>query len=287
MTTVPHEPLVPDVRAHLRNLWGQVAGSWADHAAFVDARHAAVTTRMLELAAPAPGERVLELACGPGGAGLAAAARVGPAGAVVLSDVTPEMVAIAAARAAALGLPNVSARPLDLEAVDEPDGSYDVVLCRDGLQFATDPVRAVAEIVRVLRPGGRTAVAVWGSRERNPWLGLVLDALGEHIGRPTPPPGIPGPFSLGDDEELRRLLAGERLAAVTIDELPVPLRAPSFERWWAMTTALAGPLQMVLAGLDPDDLLAVQAIARRCALSYTTPDGLVLPGVALVAGARR
>jgi SAM-dependent methyltransferase len=181
----------------------------------------------------------------------------------------------------------VSARPLDLEDIDEPDGSYDVVLCRDGLQFATDRARAVAEIARVLRSGGRTAIAVWGPQVRNPWLGLVLDAVGEHLGRPTPPPGVPGPFSLGDREELQDLLAGAGLTAVSVDELPVPLHARSFERWWATTTALAGPLQMVLADLAPDDLLAVQAIARRSARTYETPDGLVFAGVALVAGARR
>jgi SAM-dependent methyltransferase len=288
MTSVEPQPsLPPETRDFLRALWGQAAGSWAEHAAFVDARHLAVTSRMLDLAAPGPADRVLELACGPGGAGLAAAERVAPGGAVVLSDVAPEMVEIAAARAAALGLTNVSARPLDLEAIDEPEASYDVVLSRDGLQFAIDPARAAAEIARVLRPGGRVAVAVWGPRDRNPWLGLVLDALSEHLGRPTPPPGVPGPFSLGDRDELRGLLAGAGLAGVTVDELPVPLHAPSFELWWAMTTALAGPLKMILAGLPDEDVLAVQAIVRRSAHSYERADGLVLPGMTLVAGARR
>ena len=72
----------------------------------------------------------------PGGAGLAAAARVAPGGGVVLSDVAAEMTAIAAARAEVLGLSNVSTRELDLEHIDEPDHSYDAVLCREGLMFA-------------------------------------------------------------------------------------------------------------------------------------------------------
>src|SRR3954469_140670 len=98
-------------------MWGSVAGSWAEHAAFVDERGAAITQRMLELSAPGPGDRVLELACGPGGAGIAAAAHVGGDGEVVLSDVAPEMTEIAAARATALGLTNVRTCVLDLESI--------------------------------------------------------------------------------------------------------------------------------------------------------------------------
>jgi ubiquinone/menaquinone biosynthesis C-methylase UbiE len=95
---------------------------------------------------------------------------VAPGGEVVLSDVAAEMTAIAAARAEARGLGNVRTRQLDLERIDEPDGSYDVVLCREGLMLVPDPARAAGEIRRVLRPGGRAALAVWGPRERNPWL---------------------------------------------------------------------------------------------------------------------
>src|SRR5205823_2349511 len=103
-------------------------------------------------------------------------------GDVVLSDVAPEMTAIAAARAEAAGLINVSARDLDLEQIAEPDGSYDVVLCREGLMLVPDPVRAAREIRRVLRPGGRAAITVWGPRERNPWLGIVFDSVSAQLG---------------------------------------------------------------------------------------------------------
>ena len=86
-------------------------------------------------------------------------ALVGDGGEVVLSDVAPAMTAIAAARAEALGLANVSARVLDLEQIDEPDEAFDVVVCREGLMLVPDPVRAAHELRRVLRPGGRAAVA--------------------------------------------------------------------------------------------------------------------------------
>jgi SAM-dependent methyltransferase len=229
---------------------------------------------------------VLELACGPGGAGLAAAARVAPGGEVVLSDVSSGMTAIAAARAAALGLSNVRARTLDVEEIDEPDGAYDVVLCREGLMFATDHARAAAEIRRVLRPGGRAAIAVWATRERNPWLGLVFDAVGAQIGRPVPPPGMPTPFGLGAPGQLAGLLAGAGFGDVRVEEVSVPLRAGSFEEWWARTSALAGPLAKVLGCLPEPAVQQLTERLRAAVEPHTSADGSVeLQGVALVATA--
>jgi SAM-dependent methyltransferase len=268
-------------------MWASVAPAWGQYADYADARGAAVTEKMLELSMPQPGERVLELACGPGGVGLAAAERVAPEGEVVLSDVAAEMTAIAAARAAAVGLSHVTTRVLDLEHIEEPDGSYDVVLCREGLMFAPDPARAVREIGRVLRRGGRVALAVWGPRARNPWLGIVLDAVGAQLGAPMPPPGIPGPFSLEDSGKLAALLSDAELSDVVISELPVPARAASFEEWWARTCALAGPLAERLASLPEGDSEAIRARAREAVSAYETPSGLELPGVTLLAGGRR
>ena len=276
-----------ELRSHLHGMWAAVAPAWAEHAAYADARGAEVAERMLEVTAPRPGDRVLELACGPGGLGLAAAPRVAPDGEVVLSDVAPEMTAIAAGRAVWLGLRNVSARTLDLESIDEPDGRYDVVLCREGLMFATDPARAASEVARVLSPGGRVAIAVWGPRERNPWLGLVFDAVGAQLGRPVPPPGVPGPFSLADAEGLATLLSGVGLEDIAVTELAVPLRAASFEEWWRRTSALAGPLATILASLPEPAERALAARLREATRTYATPAGLELPGVSLVASARR
>jgi len=274
-------------RRRLHGMWATVTPSWELHADYVDARGEAVTRELLAAAAIRSGDRVLELACGPGGAGLAAAPLVGPAGTVVVSDVVPEMTAIAAARAAAAGLRNVTARPLDLEEIAEPEGAYDVVLCREGLMFASDPARAAGEIARVLRPGGRVAIAVWGPRVDNPWLGVVFDAVSAQMGVPMPPPGMPGPFALEDADRLRGLLLDAGLADVAVRELAVALVAPSFEDWWTRTSSLAGPLSAVLAGF-PEEATADLAARVHVAVSpYETADGLRFPGLTLLASARR
>ena len=153
-----------DTRQRVHGMWAAVATAWGEHADYVDQRVAPVTSRLIEFVSPAAGDHVLELACGAGGLGLEAAARVGAQGGVVLSDVAKQMTDIALERARERGLRNVSGRPLDLEAIDEPDASYDIVLCREGLMFALDPARALREMYRVLKFGGRVALSVWGPR---------------------------------------------------------------------------------------------------------------------------
>jgi SAM-dependent methyltransferase len=287
--TIPASDLLqrPDLRRQLHGMWAAVAPSWGEHADYADTRGAAITAAMLERSAPRPGERVLELACGAGGVGIAAARLVGPAGEVVVSDVAAEMTAIAGARAAALGLGNVRTLTLDLDDLDQPDRAYDVVLCREGLMFALDPAHALAEIRRVLRPGGRVALAVWGPRDRNPWLSVVFDAVGAQLGAPVPPPGIPGPFALDDPDRLARLLAGAGLADVAVTEVPTPLRDASFDAWLTRTTSLAGPLARRLAALPGEARTELRARLREAVRPYETPAGLEFPGVSLLAAGRR
>ncbi|MET0627375.1 MAG: methyltransferase domain-containing protein [Acidimicrobiia bacterium] len=274
------------LRTQVHTMWAQVADGWAEHAEYVDSRGAHLTARMIDASAPKAGDRVLELACGPGGAGLAIAEIVGTTGEVVLSDVATEMIAIAAARAADRGLDNVRTTVRDLEQIDEPDASFDVVVCREGLMFAVQPARAVAEIARVLRPGGRVALAVWGPRADNPWLGLVFDAVSEQLGLPIPPPGVPGPFALSDATELHALLVGGGLVDVSVEPLSAPLRAASFDEWWARTSAIAGPLAAMLASLPDEVRCAITDRLRAAVEPYRTAEGLEIPGVTLLASAR-
>lgn len=273
-----------ELPARLHGMWAAVATAWGENADYTEERSTRVRALMLDGAGLRAGDRVLELACGAGGVGLAAAGRVAPGGEVTLSDVVPEMTAIAAARAA--GVPGVRTRVLDLEQIAEPDGGFDAVLCAEGLMFAVEPLRAAREIHRVLRPGGRVALTVWGPREHNPWLGLLFDAVSAQIGRPVPPPGIPGPFALGDAAGLVEVLRAAGLADVEVTEVAVPLRAGSFDEWWRRTSALAGPLSAILAALPDAAIDAIRTRLEAGIAPYETRDGLDLPGVALLATAR-
>ncbi len=284
-------PTAEQVRDRVHQMWGSVAESWGEHADHVEQRAEAVTRLMIEAVAPTPGDEVLELACGAGGLGLAIAEQVTPGGRVVLSDVAPEMVAIASSRAArrahvGTGAARVTAQVLDLERIDLPDDSFDIVVCREGLMFALDPVRAAREIGRVLRPGGRAAIAVWGPRDRNPWLGVLADAVQQHTGIPVPPAGTPGPFSLSSDGALEQTLTAAGLEQVSVQQVDVPTNDASFDDYWQLRIDLAGPLKQRLAALPAHDVVAIRETVREGLSRYQTSDGLSVPGLAYVSSAR-
>ena len=204
----------------------------------------------------------------------------------MISDVAPEMTAIAAARAARAGLDNVSTRELDLERIDEPDGSYDVVLCREGLMLVPDPARAAREI------GASCArAAAWRSRSG----GRASATRGSaSCSTPSAPrsarrcrrPASPGPSRSRTPAGWRALLSDAGLADVAVGEQAAPLRAPSFEEWWTRTSALAGPLAKLLAALPEEAAAQIRANAREASARYETADGLEFPGLTLVASGR-
>ena len=143
----------------MSEMWNGVAPGWEANAQFVDSQLVRATEKLLDAAGIVEGNAVLDLGAGPGGAGLAAAERVGHGGTVVLSDVAAEMVAAASRRASAL--PQVSTAVFDQSEIAAEDGHFDAVISRHGLMFVEDAVGAVQEAVRVLRPAGRYAAMTW------------------------------------------------------------------------------------------------------------------------------
>lgn len=133
---------------------------------------ALVQGELLAAAAPVPGERVLDVACGTGLVTLAAAEAVGPQGQVLGVDISGEMVEAARRRAQARRLGNLEFARMDGERLELPDGGFDLALCALGLMYLPEPLQALRELRRVLRPGGRLAVAVWGERARCGWSAL-------------------------------------------------------------------------------------------------------------------
>jgi len=154
-----------------------------DLAADAYARHwhgplAGLQAELLTLAAPAPGERVLDVACGTGLMTVAAASAVGPGGRVLGVDLADAMVQAARQRAQGLGLGHAAFERMDAEQLTLPDAGFDLVLCVLGLMYVPDPDAALRELHRVLCPGGRAVLAVWGARVHCGWAPLfgIVDA---------------------------------------------------------------------------------------------------------------
>lgn len=250
-------------RTESRKGWGSVAGGWEQHAPSQRRAWMPVTAWLLDAARLQPGARVLELAAGTGEVGLMAHELIQPGGELILSDFAPEM--LRAAQTAAEGLDGVRFKQIDIEApMDVGAASLDAVICRWGLMFLVDPEAAVREIRRVLRPGGRVALAAWTTPEENPWSAVVPQVLGETIDREAP-----GQFALGRDGTLRELLE----SAGFVDEIEVAavdlVLEETYEEWWTRTREMSrsGPrigehrdeLRAALAPYETDGVLRLPA----------------------------
>ncbi|MGN6258001.1 MAG: class I SAM-dependent methyltransferase [Solirubrobacterales bacterium] len=272
-----------------RQQWSEAAASWARAAEEEETGASSdATPWMLEAAELQSGQRVLELACGAGRVGLQAASRVGPDGTVLCSDFSQAMVDAVAERVERLGVPNVSTRLLDAHQLELPDDEFDAVLCRFGYMLMADPAQALRESARVLRPGGRLALAVWGTAEENPWLWLIISALIDRLNAPPPEPSSPGPFSLGDPDRLRALVEQAGLVDVETAEIETEQAYDSLEGWWEEILEVSGPLAAMLKALPEDDREAIHAKVVADGEEFVSDDGrAVFPAAIVGAEARK
>ncbi len=270
-----------DAFAEQVDAWRSVAAGWERRRAlFWDATRT-LSERLVDLLAPRSGETIVELAAGPGDTGFLAAGRLGSAGRLISSDIAPEMVEAARRRALELGVTNAEFRVLDAAAIDLPDGSVDGVLCRFGLMLVVDMEQAVAELARVLRPGGRASIAVWGEPERNEWItagGKAAQQLGL-VERPDP--DAPGPFRLADSARLRALVTAAGLQCVTLEDARVTWRARSLDEWWETSRDTSPTLSALSGQVGVAQLEALRKAAEELLAPHVSADGsLVVPGVA-------
>ena len=246
-----------------------------------------VGERLVDALAPSAGETILELAAGPGDTGFLAAQRLGPGGRLISTDLVPEMVEAARARAAELGLENAEFRVADAQRLDLPSESVDAVLCRWGYMLLPDPAAGLAETSRVLRPGGRLAFAVWAEADRNPWGAVAGRAL-IRLGLLEPPaPDAPGPFRLGDVARVRSLVAGAGFEEPVVEEVALTWRYPSFEDWWRVSSDLSSTLSSALRRLSAAETERLRATAAELLAPYAGPEGLAVPGVCRTVLTRR
>ncbi len=230
---------------------------------------------------------MLELAAAAGDTGFLAAPLLGPSGRLISSDFAPEMVAAARRRAAELGIENAEFRVLDGQRLELADACVDGVLCRWGYMLMPDPAAALAETRRVLRTGGRVALAVWGAPDENPWgsvIGRVL--LARQLVEP-PEPDAPGPFRLHDVERLRMLIVGAGLELVSLENVSIRWLYASTDEQWATTRDLSHTFGSVLARLEPGEEAEVRAEVDAALAPYADGGGLAIPGVCRIALARR
>jgi SAM-dependent methyltransferase len=265
--------------------WQAVAPGWERWQFRMEEFLGPVADWLLAALAPRAGDIVLELAAGPGETGFRAAAMIGPRGRLISTDFAPRMVEVARRRAAALGLRNVEHRLMDATRLDLEADSVDAVVCRFGYMLTDDPAAALAEARRVLRPGGRVALAVWGPAERNPWLaeaGRILVRRG-HL--PQPAPDEPGAFAMADAAATRALIEAAGFAAERMEEVPVRLTFADLDDYlrWASEASGSG---LVIRRLPEAERESLRAELTTAFAPYAIAHGgYALPGLAICAEA--
>lgn len=241
---------------------------------------------LLRAAAPLAGESVLDVACGDGEPALSLAPLVGERGSVLGIDLAERMVEIARNRAKEANAANARFEVMDAEKLRVPDRSVDLVTCRFGLQIVTDPDAAIAEMRRVLRPGGRLAASVWGPGERCPAIHVVIGPMLE-FAEPDETGYIPTPYEMGGENELVEKLEDAGFEDARERRVSHPWVFPSVDAYFRGT--LKGtPIGHSLAEEDAATQEHVLRKTRENLRAYTRADGTIhLPAEAVVVSARR
>jgi ubiquinone/menaquinone biosynthesis C-methylase UbiE len=266
--------------------WERSAEGWSAQADSIRDFGMPVSAWMIDQLRLQPGQRVLELAAGPGDTGFMAAELVSPGGTLISSDAAEPMLDIARERAQRMGVENVEFKQLNLQWLDLDTASVDAAMCRWGLMFLTDPGSSLQEVRRVLRPGGRAVLAVWTGPELNPWATIPTRALVE-LGHAEPPdPTAPGMFVLSDRDHLRELLESAGFVEVVVEEVELSRPAAGVEEFVEETLALSQPFGEVRGRLSDDQWSEVKARIAALAEPFTEADGsLRFPACSLAAAA--
>jgi SAM-dependent methyltransferase len=274
---------VDDYRRTSHGVWEAMAPGWERWRAQLADALAPVREWLIRELGPEPGETVLELGAGTGETGFAAAAILGDNGRLISTDFSPEMVEVARRRGNELALGNVDYRVIDAERIELDSGSVDGALCQSAYMLAADPAAALAETRRVLRPGGRLALSVWGAPERNPWASIGGMILIERGQMPPPEPGAPGVFSMASEERTRALLDGAGFRSVRTAEVPVHFGFRSLEDYEQWIIDVGGPFAVLVRGLPEEVREVLRARLSEAFVPFATDGGYELPGAALCA----
>lgn len=238
-------------RNEARDQWDSAAAGWAKWEPLFTRMLGEATGAMLDAARIGAGDRVLDIACGSGDQAFAAAQRVGPAGHVLATDISPRMIELVQERSRLLELGNVHAA---VESADElgsvADDSFDAAICRLGLMLMPSPAAVVRRVGGVLKPGGRFAALVFASPAANPSFREPLAILRRFAAVEETTAGGPGLFALSDADALHALFSDNGFADVELSTVDAQLQFNSASDALHMLQEAAGVYRALAARLD-------------------------------------
>jgi SAM-dependent methyltransferase len=270
-----------------REQWNKDGAAWRRWNPTLDRWYGEATRQMLDLARIQPGQRVLDVAAGAGEPAVSAAERVGPGGYVLATDISEGIVELALQVARERGLRQIETRAMDGEKLDLPDASFDAVLCRLGLMYMPHPVTALREWRRVLKGGGRVAVVVFSTPDRNPWGAVPASIIRRRAQLPPPVPGQPGPFSLGGPGVLEGVFRQAGFANAEVRAVPVPHRMANAAEYVRVAREAFGAFNAMMAHLPPEERESAWNEVESSMRSFESAGGFEVPGECLVGAATK
>ena len=258
--------------------WNENGPKWVQLQDDLDKTIGPIGDHMIELAAAAPGERVLDVGCGCGATSLSLARRVAPSGKVTGVDISVPMLARARERVAEEAIDNIEFLEADAQVHAFEAAQTDLITSRFGIMFFADPVAAFRNLHGALKPEGRTAFVCWQPLGENPWMRIPVMAAASQLAElpPPPDPNAPGPFALGDPDRVRSILADAGFQKVEVDAHEAELTlggSGSFEDSVDFILRM-GPTGRMLAEVGQDVADRAREAVAKAVEPYATPSGI-------------
>lgn len=269
--------------------WTETAKYWIQYSDMLREIFAPLTEALIEQANIEVGQSVLDVAGGSGEPGLTIAEKVGPGGSVTCTDAVAEMVEAARYDATRRGLANVQFRQCKADSLLFADNSFDAVVCRLGIMFFPDPVAAVREMLRVTKPGGNVALAVWGKSEVNPFCYVVTNVLAQHVSSPPADPDAPNAFRFAEPGKLARVMTDAGASEVNEHVLTLNLESPiTAHQFWTMRSLVSDTLREKLAKLPSDEQAQIGREVEQESADFFPQNQMNFPAqMVLVSGKKR
>jgi len=264
--------------------WGrkESADWWSAGQAARQQNYGAATEIMLDLAGVQAGSRVLDVAAGTGESALMAAARVGPKGHVLAADASAAMLDVAAEAARQAGLTNVETRAMNAENLEHDPDSFDAVICRNALMLFPNPVKALTEMGRVVKPRGKVAVIVLAALEKNPYHGILHEAARRIGNIPAPAPGEPWQYALGEPGALEEVYRRADFLNMSVRAVPIQRRLPSAPAAVENMKKGAGDTRELMSRLNEADRERAWLEIEEQFKRFEGPNGCEIPGEVLI-----
>jgi len=271
-------PLDDEIEAAQRITWDRFSDGWERWDEVVQHMLGPVGETMIRTLGIRADQHHLDVAAGTGQPGITIA-QLAPRGRVLLTDLAPRMLVAARHIADAAGIDNIDTRECSADRLPFPDATFDSATCRFGLMLVPRPSRAVAELARVVRPGGRIAVSVWAGPDDNPWATIAGTAIATEAPQPAPAGDAPGLFRCSTPGAVSALYEAAGLREIAEWDVPVAMVTDSADQYWRMISELTAPVVSVLDQLDEDARERIARSVTRAATRYQRSGALRIPGL--------